>query len=67
MIATEVALEARFAFVNVVAPYHLSLDLHEVFTRDDGFVAVFDIILRHDAVILNELLCKEVYSCISHF
>ena len=38
----------------------LLLHLHEYFTRNNGFVAVFYIILRNDTVVLDPLFCKEV-------
>ena len=38
----------------------LLLHLHEEFTRDDGLMAVFHIILRHDAMILYSCLCEKV-------
>ena len=36
------------------------LHLHEYFTRDDGLMAVFHIILWDDAVVLYSSLCEEV-------
>ena len=36
------------------------LHLHEYFTRDNGLVAVFHIILWDDAMVLYSSLCKEV-------
>jgi hypothetical protein len=33
---------------------------HEYFTRDNGLMAVFHIILRYNAVVLYSSLCKEV-------
>ena len=36
------------------------LYLHENFTRDDGLMAVFHIILWDDAVVLYSSLCEEV-------
>ena len=38
----------------------LFLHLHENFTRDDGFMAVFYIILRNDAVVLDPLFCEKI-------
>jgi hypothetical protein len=37
------------------------LHLHKNFTRNDGFVAVFHVILRHKAVVLDTLFGEEVY------
>ena len=48
------------ACVHNTAADKLFLHLHENFTRDDGFMAVFYIVLRNDAVVLNTLLCKKI-------
>ena len=36
------------------------LHLHEDFTRDNGFMRAFYIILRNDTVVLDPLFCEEV-------
>ena len=41
--------------------YQFLLDLHENFTRDNGFMAVFYIVLGDKTVVFNSLFCKEVH------
>ena len=48
------------AGVDDAALDELFLHLHEYFTRDNGFVAIFYIILRYNAVVLYSSLCEEV-------
>ena len=48
------------AGVDDTAADKLLLHLHENFTRDDGFMAIFYIILRNDTVVLDPLFCEEV-------
>ena len=50
--------------MNNAASNQFFLYLHENFTRDDGFMAIFHIVLRDKAVILNALLCKKVNSSV---
>lgn len=37
------------------------LDLHENFTRDDGLMAIFHVVLGDKAVVLDSFLCEEVH------
>jgi len=39
------------------------LNLHENVTGDNGFMAVFHIVLRHDAIVLDPLL-REKVNCV---
>ena len=45
------------AGVDNTAADKLLLHLHENFTRDDGLMRPFYIILRNDAVVLDSLFC----------
>ena len=58
--ATEGPVLAVRAGMDDAALDELFLHLHEYFTRDNGFVAIFYIILRYDAVVLYSSLCEEV-------
>ena len=60
--ATEGPVLAVRAGMDDAALDELFLHLHEYFTRDNGFVAIFYIILRYDAVVLYSSLCEEVRS-----
>ena len=44
------------------ASYQFFLHLHENFTWDDGFMAVFHIVLRNNAIVLDPLFGEEVHS-----
>jgi len=48
------------AGVDDAASDEFLLHSHENLTRDDGFVAVFHIILRHNTTVLYSSLCEEV-------
>jgi hypothetical protein len=52
----EAAFIPIFAEVNAAPSDQLFLDLHENFTRDDGFVAILNIVLGNNAVILDSFL-----------
>ena len=49
------------AAVKVGAAKQLLLCLHKKIPWYDSFVTVFDIMLRHDAIILNTLLIQEIH------
>jgi hypothetical protein len=48
------------ACVDYAATDEFLLYLHENFTRDDSFMAVFHIILRNNAMVFNSFLCEKV-------
>ena len=60
MSAAEGPVLAIRAGMDDAALDELFLHLHEYFTRDNGFVAIFYIILRYNAVVLYSSLCEEV-------
>ena len=60
VVAAESSVFPIRAGVDNSAADKLLLHLHENFTRDDGFMAVFNIVLWNKAVIFNPLFRKEV-------
>lgn len=47
--------------VEVFSPHHLIPNLHIKITGNDRFMAVLHIILRHNTIILDTLLGKEIH------
>ncbi|MPM90567.1 hypothetical protein SDC9_137688 [bioreactor metagenome] len=49
------------ALMYQTSPHQFFLHLHKNFARDDGFVAVFHVILRHKAVVFDPLFGEKIY------
>ena len=60
MAAAESTLLTALPGVNTAPPNHFLLHLHEYFSRHDCVVISFDIILRHNAGVLDPMLVQEV-------
>jgi hypothetical protein len=46
--------------MNQPTAHQLLLHLHENLTRDNGFVAVFHVILRDDSLVFDARFCEEI-------
>ena len=57
VVAAEGSGLSVWAGVDDAAADKFLLHLHEYLTRDNGFMAVFYIILRNDTVVLDPLFC----------
>mgnify|MGYP003622380669 CR=1 FL=1 len=60
VVAAESSGLSVWACVYNTAADKLFLHLHENFTRDNGLMVIFYIVLRNNAVVLNAFLCKKV-------
>lgn len=60
VVDAKTALLAVFTEMDTATSYQFFLNLHKNFTRDNGFVAIFHIVLRDKAVVLDPLFREEV-------
>jgi hypothetical protein len=60
MVTAVTALFTVLAEMDAAPSDQFFLHLHENFTRDNGLMAVFHIVLGNKAVVLDSLLCEEV-------